>query len=159
MAQQTPPSANEVLQTAFGKAKVEKKKVFIIFHASWCGWCHKMDSALNDPACKNFFETNYIFEHLTIHESADNKNLENPGAEELFKKYAAKTEGIPFWLIYNAEGDVIADSKLPNGDNIGCPAADTEVKQFIAILKKTATLSAREEKAIFERFRKNQPVR
>jgi thioredoxin-related protein len=86
IAQKEPLPADSVLSRALSKAKAEQKNVFIIFHASWCGWCKKMDAAMSDPACKPFFDANYVVEHLTILESKDKKNLENPGAEALFKK-------------------------------------------------------------------------
>ncbi|HTG54955.1 MAG TPA: thioredoxin family protein, partial [Niabella sp.] len=66
MAQQTPLPADSILSRALSKAKAEKKNVFVIFHASWCGWCRKMDAAMNDAACKPFFDANYVVEHLTI---------------------------------------------------------------------------------------------
>lgn len=158
-SQNNPPSAETVLLEAFSKAKAEKKNVFIIFHASWCGWCRKMDAAINDPVCKKFFDDNYIIEHLTVMENFDNKHLENPGAEELFKKYAPMSSGIPFWLIYDADGKLLADSKLPEGNNIGCPAAKAEVEHFITLLKKSSRLDEKMAKIIFDRFRKNEPVR
>ena len=35
--------ASTILKDAYKQAKIEKKNVFVIFHASWCGWCKKMD--------------------------------------------------------------------------------------------------------------------
>lgn len=46
-----PRSATEILNEANSRAAKENKNVFVIFHASWCGWYQKMDSAMNDPAC------------------------------------------------------------------------------------------------------------
>lgn len=158
-AQQTPPSADEVLQTALSKAKAEKKNVFIIFHASWCGWCHKMDAAMSDSTCKKFFDDNYVIEHLTVHESPDKKNLENPGAEALLNEHSSENDGIPFWLIYDGEGKIIADSKLPDGSNMGCPGTEAEVNEFINILKKTSSINEQDAKKVFDRFRKNELVR
>ena len=83
---QSTPAADAVLNEARAKAGKENKNVMVIFHASWCGWCHKMDTSLKDPSVKDFFQKNYVITHLVISESKDKKNLENPGAEELNKK-------------------------------------------------------------------------
>lgn len=158
-AQQAPPSADAILSKAFSKAKAEKKNVFIIFHASWCGWCRKMDAAMNDPACKPFFDANYVIAHLTILESKDKKNLENPGAEDLYKKYAPADSGIPFWIIYSAAGNVIADAKMPDGKNAGCPAAINEVDHLMNTLKRSSKIDEKTSIAVYDRFRKNEPVK
>ena len=42
-AQEPVQSAKEILSEAYSLAAKENKKVFIMFHASWCGWCHRMD--------------------------------------------------------------------------------------------------------------------
>ncbi|MBK5269495.1 MAG: thioredoxin family protein, partial [Bacteroidia bacterium] len=59
-AQSVPPSADAVLKAAFVQATSGKKNVFVMFHASWCAWCHKMDTALYDPVCRKLFSDNYI---------------------------------------------------------------------------------------------------
>lgn len=158
-AQTVPLSAGEVLAKAFSKAKAENKNVIIIFHASWCGWCKKLDAAMNDTACKTFFDDNYVIEHLTILESEGKNGLENPGAEELFKKRAPNGSGIPFWLVYDANGRVIGDAILPDGNNSGCPAAVQEVEPFINVLRKSSKMDEETRKVIFDRFRKNEPLR
>lgn len=159
MAQTRPLPADSILSQAFAKARLENKKVFVIFHASWCGWCRKMDAAMNDTACKPFFDANYIVEHLTILESKDKKNLENPGAEELYKKHAPADSGIPYWMIYDTKGTVIADATMPDGSNAGCPASVQEVTHLINTLKRSSNIDEKTSSAIFERFRKNEPVK
>jgi len=159
-----PLSADQVLKEAIQQAAKEKKNVIIIFHASWCGWCHKMDSSMNDKTCKNFFDNNYVVRHLVVDESKDKKGLENPGADELRTKYHGEGEGIPFWLILDRDGNLLADSQVravgvsldTKGENVGCPAAEKEVAYFISVLKKTSNLSETEEAAIEKRFRKNE---
>jgi len=163
-AQQAPPSANKVLQEAMQQAGREKKNVLVIFHASWCGWCHKMDSSINDPGCKKFFEDNYVIRHLVVDETKDKKNLENPGANELRLKYHGDEEGIPFWLIFDKDGNMLADSQIrpagttaaAKGENVGCPAAEKEVSYFIEVLKKTSHITDAEQSAIEKRFRQNE---
>lgn len=156
-------TADAVMKEAFQKAVAENKNVFLMFHASWCGWCHKMDNSMNDPVCKKFFDDNFIICHLVVDESKDKKDLENPGADELRKKYHGDGQGIPFWLIFDKAGNMLADSKIraagegpEKGENSGCPATEKEVDFFIDVLKKNSDIHPSELKIIRERFRKNE---
>jgi thiol-disulfide isomerase/thioredoxin len=159
-AQEPAKSADLILKDAYAKAAKEKKKVFLIFHASWCGWCHKMDEAMNDASCKQLFNDNYIICHLVVLESEKNKNLENPGAMELLKKYHGDKQGIPFWLVLNKDGKLLADSQIrpagasldTMGENIGCPAKKEEVAAFLKVLKSTSSLSDVQLAVIGKRF-------
>lgn len=161
--QPSPPSADEILKEAYLVATKENKNVFIIFHASWCGWCHKMDKSMNDETCKKFFEDNFVIRHLVVDESTDKKNLENPGADELRKKYYGDGQGIPFWLVFDKDGKLLADSKIraegagpETGDNTGCPASEKEVAYFISVLQKTSKLNSSQLEIIRKRFRQNE---
>ena len=162
---QQPPSADSVLKEAGQEARREGKKVFIIFHASWCGWCKKMDQSMADKSVKNFFDDNYVVRHLTVYESKGNEGLENPGAEALLKKYRGADQGIPYWMIFSTEGELLADSKmrapgegLEAGDNSGCPASEKEVDYFVGVLKATSPLKDTELEMIRKRFRQNEPA-
>ena len=163
-AQLAPPSADEILKEAYKIADKEKKNVFVIFHASWCVWCHKMDTSMNDPSCKQFFDDNYVIRHLIVDESADKKNQENPGAAELRKKLDGEGQGIPFWVVMDKKGKLLFDSRLKienpasdagAGQNIGCPASENEVGYFVNVLKKTSSLNDRQLEVIRQRFREN----
>jgi hypothetical protein len=58
--------------------------------------------------------------------------------------------GIPFWLIFDAKGNLLADCQTrpdgaalaTKGENTGCPATKEEVAHFIKVLKKTSSLNA-----------------
>ncbi|MER3499057.1 MAG: hypothetical protein C4308_10710 [Chitinophagaceae bacterium] len=54
-AQQTPAPAEEIMKEALLLAAQQNKNVLIIFHASWCGWCKKMDQSIEDQMCKKIF--------------------------------------------------------------------------------------------------------
>lgn len=164
MGQSAPEPASKIMQQAFKQASKEKKNVIVMFHASWCGWCKKLDASINDPACRDFFNRSYVITHLTILESPGKENLENPGALEIYEENGGKGGGIPYFLIYDLKGKLLSDSKMTVGgtgpdakrSNIGCPASDDEVAAFVEILKKTSKITPEEEIRISERFRKNK---
>lgn len=155
--------ANDVLKEAYQQAAREKKNVFLMFHASWCGWCHKMDTAMNDRSVKKFFDDNYVIRHLVVYESTDKKNLENPGALELLTKYKGNDQGIPYWLVFDKNGRLLADSQVrPEGSgpsvagkNTGCPASPEEVAHFIRVLEITSSLNPEQLAVVKARFLKN----
>lgn len=156
------PSADAIMKDAYKIAATEKKNVFVMFHASWCGWCHKMDTSMNDPSCKKFFDDNYVIRHLVVDELKTKKDLENPGADEFRKRYFGDDQGIPYWLVFDKEGKLLADSKMraegdgpEKGQNTGCPATEEEVAYFIGVLKKTSRLNEDELAIIQKRFRRN----
>ncbi len=162
-AQPAPPvSADEILKEAFQKATRENKNVFVMFHASWCVWWHRMDTSMNDKACKKLFDDNYVITHLVVDESKDKKNLETPGGVELKTKYNGDQQGIPFWLVFDKNGNLLSDSKMrkedegpEKGDNTGCPASEKEVAFFVDVLKRTSSLNKEQLEIIRKRFREN----
>ncbi len=154
-AQPLPLSADSLLKEASAKAFRENKKVFIIFHASWCGWCRTMDSAMNDITVKDFFNKNFVITHLDVYEHENKKHLENPGALELLTKYKGNDQGIPYWLVFDAQGNLLADSQIKPGVNTGCPATKEEVDHFIHVLEKTTSLSETELTIIEKKFLRN----
>jgi thioredoxin-related protein len=158
-------TADEIMKEAYARAKKEKKNVFVKFSASWCGWCHKMDDSMMDPACKKFFDDNFVIVRLIVDESKDKKDLENAGADETRIKYNGdKNQGIPFWFIVDSEGELLGDCYIREegepltvkGKNSGCPANEQEVAHFITVLKKTTRLTSAQLAIISERFRKNE---
>jgi thioredoxin-related protein len=162
-SQKPAASAEEIMKEAYASAKKENKKVMVIFHASWCGWCHKMDTSLNDPSVKKYFDNNFIIRHMVVFESKGKENLENPGALEMLSKYNGREDGIPFWLLFDKDENFLADSRMTtvtNGidklQNAGCPATKEEVNYFIEVLKRTTPLNEIELEKIRMRFRRNE---
>ncbi len=163
-AQTTPAPANDVLKKAVTEAASQNKKVLLMFHASWCGWCHRMDSSLNDVSCKKLFDDNFVITHITVLESKGKENLENPGGLEMMLKYNGKNQGLPYWIVLDKDQNLLFDSQVRTtqpdgtvkGENVGCPASQKEVDHFISILKKTTRLTAPQLDIIAKRFRLNE---
>lgn len=156
------PAADILVKEAMTEAAKTHKNVFIIFLASWCGWCHKMENAMNDGELKYLFNNNYVIIRLTVNENKDKLYLENPGADELRKKYHGDQQGIPYWFILDDKGNFLADSRKPDNHNagklrsVGCPAEKDEVDYFLKVLKKTSLLNEQQLASIQERFLKNK---
>ena len=153
---QNVPSTETILSAAYKQAAKENKNVFVIFHASWCGWCKKMDASMNDTTTKEYFDNSFITVQLTIMESDANKNLENPGAVEFVQTIKLKPSSLPFFVILNKNGNTLVDSFV-NGQNIGCPASQSEVENFITLLKKTSNINTKGLEVIAARFKQNKP--
>lgn len=154
-------AAGEQLKAACARAGKENKNVFVMFTASWCGWCHRMKNSMNDGDVKAYFDTSFIPLYFVVDESADKKSLETPGAQAIRTQYGGDNQGIPFWLIFDKDGNLLADSMKPDGSsnekiNSGCPAEPEEVDYFISVLKKTTKLSEDQLEKIEKRFRKNK---
>lgn len=157
---QKPLHADSILNKAKQQAAKENKNIFIIFTASWCGWCKKMDTSLNDPSIKKYFTDSYVIEHLTVQESDKNKHLENPGAQAYLEKVEGGKEGLPYWVILDKNGNLLEDSRMIMPDNtlqnVGCPASEAEVKHFIKVIYNTTTIDEEGREKIGKRFRKNE---
>ena len=165
-AQEKPAATDVVLKQAYAQAKKENKKVLLMFHASWCGWCKKMDASLNDPTCKKFFDDNYVIAQLDVLEQPAKANLENPGSLDQLKLYKGEKSGLPFWVILDEKGKLLADSQIrpagasldTPGESMGCPAQQNEVAYFVQLLKATSKLTDDQLTIISKRFAQNKPM-
>ncbi len=92
------------LQKAHVVAKSENKPMLIVFGASWCKFCKKLeDETLNKPAMQAYIQQNFVPVHLDLdEEKAIGKILEvkslpctvvlSPNADLLGKVVGYKTE-------------------------------------------------------------------
>ncbi|WBV61479.1 thioredoxin family protein [Chryseobacterium camelliae] len=146
--------ADVVLNKALTEAKSKNKNVLLVFHASWCKWCHVMEKNMNLPETKPVFEKKFVTAYVDVQEMKEKKALENPGGEELMKKYKGEEAGLPFWLILNPKGEVLADSFNEKGENLGCPSTAEEVAAFTAKLEKSSKMNKAELQTIEKVFTK-----
>lgn len=135
--------AREVLQAAQVKAAKEDKSVMVIFHASWCGWCKRLDKFMANEKYAPLFEKNFVVVHLDVMEhEAEKKKLENPQGDEVMKELGGENQGLPFYAFLDKDGKKIGDSlRRGTGDkleNIGYPAAPEEIDHFMSMLALSA---------------------
>jgi len=154
-----PQPAQEVLKAAVKQAESSDKTVFLIFHASWCGWCKRLDAGLEDPEVKPLIEANYVVTHLVVMESKEKKELENPGGGEIMKELGGEKSGLPFYAFIDAKGKMVASSNvMPKDQNIGYPGTKEEIEAFEMLLKKTAKHMTDDQRSqVMSYFVKNVP--
>jgi thioredoxin-related protein len=149
-----PALAGDVLSQAEAQAAAEHKDIFLIFGASWCGWCKKLDNFNQTPEVSAILERNFVITHLTVEEHGDKAVLDNPGAQELMSKLGG-AGGLPFFAFLDSEGKLIVSSNRPangkSGDtNIGFPGDPGEVAWFRAMLNKAVSSLTPEEARLIE---------
>jgi hypothetical protein len=98
---------------------------------------------------------------LVVQESAQKKDLENPGGQKKLEELGGAKSGLPFFAILDPAGKKLADSNaMPDGKNIGCPATPEEIAAFEKLLKQTAPrMSEADRTKLGEYLKKVAPKR
>lgn len=145
-------SLSVIMNIAFEQAQRDNKNIFIKFGASWCGWCIVLDKKIKSDSLLPLFEEHYVIVDLVANEILDeHKHLENPGATDLLLQYMDNDRlGLPFWLIFDKNGNYLTDAYDEKRENISCPVKPHEIEVFIEKLRSTSKLTSR-ELAIIER--------
>lgn len=160
-----PAPAARLVAEAAAAARAHGKSVMVIFHATWCGWCKRLDKVMEEPALKKVIDARFVVAHLDVMERGEPaKTVENPGGMKLLGEWGGQESGLPFMVILNAAGRRVADSnampKTPQSanPNIGYPGLPAEIEAFVSMLKKGAPkLTAAEADTVRRVFTKNAP--
>ncbi len=127
------------IESAVAKAVKSKKNVYIMFTASWCGYC-KLHKKFMDEN-KDFYSKNFEYIEIYVNESAELKNSETPGGAEYLKKWKGEKSGIPYLVVLNSKGEVLGNSLAKQddgGSNIGHPMTEDEISTYMTLLSKAA---------------------
>lgn len=134
------PSSKEVMAKSMADAKKGGKNVLVIFHASWCGWCHRLDKFLDTTDEGKLVKNGLEIVHITVMENdPKQKPNENEGGQAYMEELGGKDAGLPFMAIIDSKtGKMIINSLQKEGDaktNTGYPAAPGEVAHFMKMLE------------------------
>jgi hypothetical protein len=159
-----PLPAAQLLASAQKQAGREHKNVLVMFHASWCGWCKRLETVMDRPEYKKLFADNYVVVPLDVSENGPKKALENPGADKMMSDLGGEKSGLPFYAFLDAKGKKLADSnvmppKEGTPQNIGYPGSRDEIAAFDALLKQTAPkMKADARKNLVDYLTQNTPT-
>jgi thiol-disulfide isomerase/thioredoxin len=143
-----PPDAATVLAQATARASASKKSLLVLFHASWCGWCRRLQTFSESPAAKPILAKYFEIVWLDVHERGAGRAKENPGAAALMGQLGGATSGLPFFAVLDSKGKTLATSINPtNARNIGCPESLAEIGHFQSMVKAGAPAVTAEELA------------
>jgi thiol-disulfide isomerase/thioredoxin len=156
-AAEAPPTAESLLSEGQSKAAPGHKSVFLIFHASWCGWCHKLDQFMATPEIQPILDKYFVAVHVVVLEHGDKEYLDNPGGAEWMAKLGGKGSSIPFFAFLDSRGEAIVNSIRPGdgksgAENIGYPNEPHEIDWFMTMLGKAAPQMPAAEAATIEQW-------
>jgi hypothetical protein len=156
--------ADDILKGAKLKAADQNKSIFLIFGASWCEDCHRLDSFLAIPDIASIFDKHFVVTKLTFGEAlGGHPDWDNPGSDFLISKYgglsASGAVDLPFIALLDPKAKLLANSNKPGdghaaSSGTGFPANTEDVKWFLAMLQKAApALTEDETQKIQDAFR------
>ncbi len=124
-----PVVAAKVLSDGLARAKSQSKNVFLYFGAPWCAYCRRMDAFLRREEVAKAFGSAFVAAKVDVDRMT--------GGKEMSERYGAtEDDGIPFFVILDANGEKLADSRAPEG-NVGFPVEPFEIEYFMKLLEKT----------------------
>lgn len=138
-----PVPAREVLADVQAKAKASGRTPLVLFHASWCGWCRKLERTLASPEVSGVLGKYFESAWLDVLERPGRKHLENPGGNELLASWGGADAGLPFYAVLDAKGNVLASALMTGPDGTitgasGFPGTPGEIEHFLAMIRKGA---------------------
>jgi len=129
--------AHEVLAAALAEAERTDRQVFLHSGADWCGWCKRLERWLVRDDIAPIFSKDFVEVKIDV------EAME--GGQELMDSYTDGPAGLPWLAILKPDGEVVADSYAPNGQNIGSPIEEWEIEHWNTMMRTAAVRITEEE--------------
>jgi len=116
-----------LVNDALVRAKVENKRVILLFGANWCPYCRQLHGLMeSEPAVRELVEKEFVVVPIDVGTSARNRNT------ILIDRYGATvfTDGTPSVVVVDAAGKRLA----PTGDNPWSAKNPIEAQRVMAFL-------------------------
>ncbi|MEA2553996.1 MAG: hypothetical protein QOJ65_2172 [Fimbriimonadaceae bacterium] len=152
-----PSSTESLIQRAQEKARAEKKNVLVLFVASWCKWCDRLQAFTMDAQVKPILEENFVVVRLTALEKGALRAKENPGSSDLIDNLGARDAGLPFLAVLDPDGKPVITSLRPvegknKPVNAGWPTSAEELSHFVRLIRKGAPRATPEQIQTIESY-------
>lgn len=149
-----PDSAQTILNTAIKQAAASHRTVLLMFHASWCSWCKRLDAAFESPELHSIIEEHFVVTHIDVLERKEKiALLENPGGAAYLKTWGGEKSGLPFLVFLDTTGAKVDDSNvMPDHQNIGYPGSNEEIAAFVSLIKNHAPRITSEQTAQLAKY-------
>jgi len=150
----TPASADVLVSSAQEQARQSEKNVIVVFRASWCRYCRRLEAMLSDPEVRAVLDARFQIVWLQVLEPPARKAEETPGAVKLMQSWGG-TGGLPFYAILSPE----RKQPLVTSGSLGFPMSPEENDRFIELLQSTTPSMSDAELATLRRYLDNSGAR
>ncbi len=106
-----PGPAREVLMRASRTTAGGRKRIFVVFGASWCGACSTFTRGLAKEPLAQVLEKHFVIVRLSVHENVGSMYQENEGSLALLKEWSKGVDtGVPYYAVLDEHLNLIMDS-------------------------------------------------
>ncbi len=136
-----PLDAEKLLADGLSRAGREDKRVFLVESGAYCAPCVVLGRFLDEH--RQVLDKDYVF--VTI-----DRSRWQHGSDVMKRLRVDKDQGIPWFVILDANGKRLVTSDAPEG-NIGFPSTPAGVEYFLKMLTTTAQRLSQEDQAILRK--------
>ena len=119
----------EAYPEVFVRASEERKSVFFIFSSDYCGWCRVFDKYHATPEVKKILGKDYLFKIIDITDPESE-------SRDLWEHYDFM--GVPAWLIFSSDKEMISDGRTENGEQVGYPLSPASMDAYIDAIRSSS---------------------